>query len=374
MSLFKINYFTPFGIYSKTIKIWYRLEYNRVENEIGSLTLDLPAIYPEGLFIVDGRLMVYVRETQFSPEYLDGDGVYFIRLVTEKIDEQGKHYIHILAHDAIDIISRRIVAYAAQTSYAKKTAIAEVMIKDIMRENFGSSATDTARNITNYMTIEPNASPAQTTVSMTKTFAWQLILPLIQDICQESRELNNEYLCFDIVPNDNILQFRTYIGQRGSNRGTSSPKPLVFSYSNQGLSYQSVTFDSSNEKNYIYCGGQGDESNRVIKTASDSARIALSPFNRIEDFYNATRYENSDAVQSEANVQLAKMKATTKLNGHIVQKTNLLFGIHYNFGDIVIAKIGRRSIDVHISGFSRLVDENGKVETRIFARGLEDIL
>lgn len=375
MSQFKIDYLDPFGVYVKTLKVWFRLEYNRVENSIGSLTVDLPFIYPTGFFKVDGRLLVYVKENPFSQEYLDGDTIYLIRLVTEKIDEQGKHYIHILAHDTIDIVDRRIVAYAAQTSYSKKENMtAEVMIKAIMRENFGSLATDTDRDITSHMTIEPDHSPAQTTIAMTKLFPWQLVLPLIQDICTESREMNNEYLCFDVVPSGGILEFRTYIGQRGSNRGSTSQKPLVFSYANQSLSYQSVSFDASEEKNYIYCGGQGNEENRVIKTASDTARIGLSPFNRIEDFYNATRYENADAVQSEANVQLSKMKATTKFNGHIVQRTNLIFGVDYHFGDVVLAKIEGRSIDVHLNGFSRLVEESGNVETRIFARGLEDSL
>lgn len=368
MSQFRLFYNDPFGIYAKTINTWYRLEYNRVENDIGSLTVDLPAIYPSGFFKIDGRLMVYVRENPFAPEHLDGEGVYFIRLVTEKTDEQGKTYIHILAHDAIDLVNRRIVAYASDTAYTKKTTNAEAMIKAIMRENFGSLATDTNRDITAWMTIQPDLG--QTTVTMEKSFAWQLVLPIIQDICAESRDNNNQYLCFDVVPNQGIFEFRTYIDQRGSYRGLRSAKQLIFSYDNQALSYSAITFDSSNEKNFIYAGGQGQESDRVIKTAYDSARIALSPFNRIEDFYNAS-HETGDGVQSDANTQLAKYSNKIKFNGHVVQKTGLVLGINYSFGDVVVAKIGDYSFDVHISGFSRMI-EGGIVETSIMARNLEE--
>lgn len=372
MQRYRIVYLDPSGGYIDTIYKFVRLEYNRNENKIGSLTLDLPPIYPAGFFKVDGRLEVYVKDIENNAEYLDGETQYFIRLVREKTDEQKQKTIHILAHDAIDILDRRVVPYASETAYCKKTNHAELMIKEIMRENFGASATDTNRDITAWMTIQADFN--QTTVDMTKTFAYQKVLPLIQDICDESRDENNEYLCFDVVRvSEKLLQFRTYIGQRGSNRGMSSPSPLIFSYENLGLSYSSIAFDSSEERNFIYAGGQGERDDRVIKTAANWDRIGLSPFNRFEDFFNASHNETADAVQSDANAQLAKMAAKISFNGHIMQRQKLIFGVHYNFGDIVVAKIGDHTFDVHLTGFSRLSEE-GKSETTIFARSMEDSL
>lgn len=369
MSQYRVEYLDPFGGYIKKIDLFYRLEYDRTENDIGSLQLDLPPVYIAGFFKTDGRLSVFVKDNQSSMERLDGFTQYFIRIVTEKTDEQGKRYIHILAHDAISLVDRRIVAYASMSSQAKKTAFAEEIIKAIMRENFGSLATDANRDISDWMTIQPDLG--QTTVSITKTFAWQLVLPLIQDICKESRDNNNEYLCFDVVPYEGKLEFRTFIGQRGNNLGLSSSRPVIFSYDNLGLSYASISFNSNTEKNFIYAGGQGQEEDRVMKTAYDSARIALSPFNRIEDFYNASRESGDDGVQSEANTQLAKMSSKIAFNGHIVQRPGLIFGVDYNFGDIVVAKIGDNNFDIHITGFSRVISE-GKSEVTIFARNLDD--
>lgn len=370
MSRFSLTYYDPLGGYVCKIDKFIHLEYGRTENDIGSLVLEVPQIYVNGFFKVDGRLEVMVKESDFSAEYRDGDTVYFIRQVITKVDEQRKRYIHILAYDTISLLNRRIIAYKAGSSQSTKTGTADYIIKQIMRDNFGDLATDTARDLSAWLSIEDYAT-GKSSVSMTKSFAWQIVLSAIQEICNESRDTNNEYLCFDIVPYNDIFQFRTYAGQRGANRGIGSYKPITFNYDDLSLSYASIAFDSSTEKNYIYAGGQGQEDKRLVMVAKDDGRINLSPFNRIEDFYSCVNSATEAAVQSEANAQLAKMASAIKFNGHIVQRTNLLFGVHYNFGDIAVASIEGYTFDVHLSGFTRTVEENGAVATSIMARNLD---
>lgn len=370
MSQYRIVYLDQFGSYIGTIYKFNLLEFGRSENKFSSLSLDLPPIYTSGYFRVDGRLEVWRKPDGSDAEYLEGETQWFIRLVREKTDEQGMKLLHILAYDAVQIVDRRIVAYYSEDPMAKMEEKAEVMIKKIMRQNFGSLAIDPSRNISQYLAIQPDL--AQTTVTMNKSFAWQKILPLIQDICDESYKDNDEYLAFDIVRiSEMSLEFRTYAGQRGVDRGLSSGSPMTFSYENLSLNYASIAFDSMDERNFIYAGGQGYEDNRVIKTAYNSARISMSPFNRCEDFYNASHNSDSAEVQSDANAQLAHTAAKVVFNGHIAQIPGKIFGVDYNFGDIVTAKIGEYQFDVHLSSYSIRADE-GKEEVSVFARNLDD--
>jgi hypothetical protein len=333
------------------------------------LYLDIPPNkYPKGTFAIDGRFEVWRRSTG-GVYKRDMDAVWFIRLIRYKVDENQKHYLHILAHDAVSILDRRIIPYSAKTTKGKKKQAADDMMKDIVYENFGAGATDSSRNVSSWFFADGKYANAPV---VEKEFAYQKILPLFQEICEESTTLGT-YLSFDVVyDSQTSLRFATYTGQRGVDRGSNSDNAITFSLENGSLSYGSYAKDHSEERNYIYAGGRGEDEDKIISQVSSASRIAISPLNRCEDWIDAKDIEDPKSVKSQAQQRLAETAPKTSINGHISQTNDLLYGIDYEYGDVVIAQVLGNTMDVHLDTVHIVVDSSGEEQLKVYTRNLDD--
>src|SRR3990167_9897346 len=114
-------------------------EYARVQNDVGAWWVELPADFDEDLIMVDGRVEFWRGWEQGK---LALDFVGFIRRLRFEMDKDGQETITISGPDANDILDRRIVAYAAGSSEATKTAEADNIILSIFRQNHNTTTTD----------------------------------------------------------------------------------------------------------------------------------------------------------------------------------------------------------------------------------------
>jgi hypothetical protein len=368
---YTIIYKDRFGNPKTTIYRWFKLEYAKKEGDFGSLYLDLPDIYPPGFFDIDGRIEVW-RQIGASQPYLEFDTFWMIRLIRKKYSK-GDIYIHLLCHDATNIIDRRIVAYPCSSSYTTKNTNADKMILAIARENFGTLATDSARNISAYLDIDEDPSTSVCPV-FEKSFCRQKVLPLFQDICEDSIN-NGVYLTFDVVYNNfGKPIFKTYVGQRGVDRTgkISGVQKFVFSVESGNLEYATVSGDFSEEYNFIYAGGSGKDDTRIIATAYNDSWINVSPYNRREDFIDARDDEDIATVQSEANIRLAQAGPKLIVNGHIIQTKDSIYGYHYKYGDVVIFNNSGLTIPIHLDTVNVVVYGSGDEDIKIYTRNLED--
>ena len=367
---YRVIYLDFDGNIISDIPFFFKLEFTKQESDRGYLYLDIPNVYSKDYFKIDGRIEVY-RKIGYGVEYLELDTQWLIRKVTFKTDESGKSVIHILAYDLNDILFRRIIAYASGTSYVKKTGACDNVIFEILRENFGSLAVDTARDLSSYLVIPENFTTSLCP-SITTAFAWQEVFPLIKEICDYSIS-SGVYLTFDVVKLDRKrFGFYTYAICRGINRGTNSNKSLYFSLDRGNLSYASLSRDHSEERNFIYAGGQGEEDSRIIKTYANSSAISLSPYNRYEEFVDATSDPSPDYVQSQAQSNEMKSRAKIVVNSHIQQVQDCLYGLHYFFGDIVVIEHGGYTVDTHLDTVHIICSDSGSEEVTIYGRNMED--
>lgn len=350
-----------------TERDWIRMEYTKREMEIGSLSIDLPPIYPIGYFQIDGRLEIY-RSIGALPPYLECDTVWLVRVVRYKTDESGQRFIHVLAHDAIELLDRRVIAYANNTSYTTKSGAADDVLKSLVTENLGSSAAG-IRNISSILSIDANTSLGATIKK--EGVSYRKLFPLMQEIALDSINLGT-YITFDIVRNsESTFAFRTWSGWRGTNRGITSAYPFIASIENGVLSYASASFDYNEERNVIYAGGQGTNNNRIVYTASDSKRYNISPLNVREDFVSAD-VTNLNAAKEEAQMRLADAAAKIAMNGHIQQSASSIYGLHYNFGDVIGMTYEGITMNVHLDTVSVRVDNAGLESITIYSRNLDD--
>jgi hypothetical protein len=301
----------------------------------------------ESSIVVDAILLLYIVTNGIAPT-LDGEHCWFLRKWVIRDTLKGKS-VKMTAYDGNYLLDGRIVAYASNSAQAKKGKMpADNMIKAVVRENLGNLATDTARRWP--ITVEEDASLAPL---VSKAFSRDIVLSIVNEICSVSTE-KGTYLAFDTVWNEYAgVVFRTYISQRGINRGKGSSYPLLFSKEAGNLSETEYTEDHSDAATYIYCGGQGEDEKRMIGTADNPAWINASPWSRRERFVDARNVEYAAESQAtlddEAKTAIYDARPTRTLSGKIQETPLCQWGVHFGYGDKVVLHQGENDVDCRIN-------------------------
>ena len=116
----------------------------RVANSIGVCQVVLPGTFDLSLINIDYMIEIW-RAPAFGANQLVT--VFFIRKIIYEEDTKGNDIIVLEGMDANDLLNRRIIAYSAGTSETSKSDFGDDMLKEIVAENLGASATDSDRDI-----------------------------------------------------------------------------------------------------------------------------------------------------------------------------------------------------------------------------------
>lgn len=357
---YEIRLADAFGVQLAVLDSFSSCVYARTVNDYGTLSLVLPPIYPISLFKEDGRISIY-RSINGAPAYLEMETIWFIRKITQRSPDSGEDTIEIEAYDALYLLTSRTIAYATDTFESSKTVFADDMMKEIIDENVGASATDTARDLSTYLSIQANLSAAP---SISKEFARRnYVLDLLQEIAQASKTAGT-YLAFDIVaPTATTLEFRTYTQQRGTDhRFPGGSPPLLIGDVYNNLTNVEYTNDFTDEVTYVYAVGRGE----VTATSSDTTRINVSPFNRREQSINTTNAATVAAIIDEADAGVRAGRPRVYFSGQLIDTPQATYGLHYRFGDYVTASYRGQSIDCRIDSIQvTLADGKETIATQL---------
>jgi hypothetical protein len=327
--------------------------------------------FPTNLLIEDAWLEVW-RGVESQAKAMVGESPFLLVDARQEIDTSGREVITVTGFSAAYIMHWAIVAYNAGTSQSAKTDYADDMIKEIADENVGSSATDTDRDMSSYLTIETDNSSG---VSLTKGFARRHLDVVFSELCDASAA-DGTRLYWDVVLSSpgnlssRTLELRTYKNHRGDDRGLSSVNQMIFSVKRGNLENVWRKVDYRDTINYAYGLGQDVESSRNVQTASDSTRINASPWGRIKEGVKNATFSNSDAgVTAEAKALLRQSRPRLTVAGKIKITPNSLYGVHYNFGDLVVVEsFGNRDeamiapVDIRVSDGEESIDAYLRVE------------
>ncbi len=344
-----------------------KLVYARTVNDVGSLTLTLPPDFNTNMLrFPDGRIEVW-RRIDGGREYLDTDTVWLLKQCKKTLTSDGQQNIVVTAKSPLCLLREpgRFVNYAAGSAQAQYAAApADNQIKQIARENIGSSAT-TARNLSAYVTIGPNLGLG---ASVAKSFAWRDCLKVMQEFANASTQAGT-YVAFDITaPDPYSLSFQTYIGQRGNDhRFPGGINPVILSPDFGNLGECELTEDWTDEVTYALAGGQGEGSLRLTASAQDDARIGASPFGLREMFVDATQYTTTTGLASEAQAVVRAGRPRTIFTGRIIETADTRYGVEWGWGDYVTAIAFGQSYDCRIDAVEVTV-ENGKESINAWLR------
>ena len=324
------------------------LQYAYKEKEIGRCNLVLPPIYDiYNDFDVDCILKIY-RYNGIG-YYLEGERAWLLQDPFYNSSPDQKH-IELIFDCSNTYIDRREIAYAAETAQTNRTEFADDMLRNIFKQNAGTSAI-AARDLSAFIALQAAHSAAP---SISKAFAWRNMLDVMRDICQESFD-DGTYLVFDIVCTGGTdFEFRTYTGQRGVDHGLDSGNNKIVLREQTGelnnLRWGKIWSDS---KNYAYAGGQGQSTARTIAEQSIPNHINRSRGNRREIFTNASRNPSSAAfLNSEAKALLAENRARLIVDAELQDRPGFVYGLDYKFGDKMVLETEYFSLDVRLDTIS----------------------
>lgn len=332
-------------------------EYTLTERGVGVLRLVLPPTVPLAFLQKDGRIQL-LRGLDGAAPALEGDATWLIRRRRQQFVNR-ENTTTIWALHVNDLLARRIVAYAAGTSQASKSDLADDMIKDIVRENF-VSPTDTARTMTG-LTVQADLGAGPT---IAKAFARRNVLSLLQDIC-DSAAAAGTYLGFEVRTDGSGFVLRTYTQQRGVDRRVGSGNYLEVSPSTGAIASSSLDEDWTEEQTYMYSLGQGEGEQRAIGTAENTTAAGASPFGRIEGSYQANQATTQAQLDAAAEGALYAARGRIVYEARGQESPRFRYGRDYKWGDLLTVTDFGRQFDVRVDPVRVSFGRGGEeIETR----------
>jgi hypothetical protein len=352
-----------FGNHLIEIADYSKLSYvlNCSPGGIGVLELTLPTSFDTSLLLPDGRIGVW-RSIGGGAPYLDGNAIYLIETLTYTT---SKTFVR--AYHANTLLTRRIIAYAAGSTYTDKAATAaDDLIKTFVNENMlagivgaDRDGAETQADVSAYLTKQANFTQGQT---IAKAAARRILMDVARELAEASTTAGT-YLTFEIVaPTESTLELRTYATVRGVDHRASTTDPVILSESRGNLENVELTIDYHEEATFTIAGGSGEKAERLIATQLDTTRMGISPFGRKERFIDMSNTDTTAALQDEADAGLWAARPTITFTGNLIETPATTRGIHFDLGDMLTAEDPRtaQQFDVRLDVIHETIDESGR--------------
>ena len=361
---YELVWYTHEGVRKGVIQAFNGLEYVKVQNQIGSLVVDLPrGLYQYDEFSV-GDIFEVWREKNGVLE-LQNETAYFLQNWEFWADSDGAEYIQLTAFDANWLLDTAIVWAFAASAEASVTDYPDDMMKGIVYNQLGAG--DIIHSSRNKLSVAPDLSAGGDEI--TKAFAYRNVLTVLQEIAEVASETGT-WLGFDVVrtaPGE--FEFRTYTGQRGQNHGRSSGDPRLVGKQYGNLSEATFGTYHADERNMILVAGQGEEDARMQEARGNWTRILASKWNRREYFKDSRDDATAALLQSDGDAALEEFKPKQRLTGTIHDTPGMQYGIHYWFGDVLSVEAFGYFVDCHVKAVRVRVDQDGGEQLDIKLEG-----
>lgn len=297
------------------------LEYTRRTNTVTNLKVEVEGNFDVTMLAEDKRLEVW------RDGALHTQTCWFIRRWVKQL-KNGVKSIFIYGMSANCLLKRRDIMYAAGSSYADKSNYLDLMMCEIVDENF-VTPTDTTREMPSFLVDTPALGSGSVAA---KSFAWRNVDNVLNDICQLSEQLGL-LMYYDVIYNTTAkdFTFKTYTNQRGNDLTGS----VIFSDNYGNLDNVTLEYDATEEVTYVKALGQGEGADRLTKYAQNATRIAISPFGLMEKAQDARNNNSANGVQSEADQTLTERKPRQKFSADLID-VGFVFETDYTWGDKVM--------------------------------------
>lgn len=346
MTTYTLNLYESDGSLLTVIPNFIRLDYAYAECDTGELSLELDSTNLDPSMLQVDRILEIWREIPGLPPYLEGDRLWYIRKWEySSVSNSDKLVMTVEAFDANHILERAIIKAGDETPSASKTGLSDDIAKAYVRQTLGSTAT-ADRDRRPYLEVDADVAAG---VTVDVDGSHQVIQDIINGIVGEAYN-QGVYMAYDCVrtaPGESL--FITYIGQRGTDHGSTSGDIRLFSLETGNLSKAKLVYDFTQTKNFLYVGGSGRQDAQEVVPVSDAISIGRSVINRCEAWVNASSsFRTTAKIRKYGRKQLAKLRDKAQFSGVLNDIPSQRYGVDYYFGDIVSCQFAGVTVDCHI--------------------------
>lgn len=386
--------------------------YSRSVRGYGTFEIGLPykpfseRISPN--FKVDWRVDVWRSPGIGYP--MRREQTYLLRMYRIYTRNDGVQIITFYGRDPKDLLNRRYIIQAAGTQWARKTDLADDMMKAIVREQmlFGNAldpdgVLDTTRAFpTGEFLVQGDLGLGP---SISQNFSDRNVLDTLKDIQNATAQLaldevsGYQKIYFDVVPieiaglvkemqaaavptgplfkeaglttlaqissirNAELgFRFETYAGLRGIDRTANQ----VFSQENNNLQYPYYSKSHLEEMNTIIVKGFGRGDSREYDIIADADRVNLSRWARYEGFVDASSEPDQTKLANEGEAMLYKRRPDDELSVTFLNipggpdSPRSLYGIDWDMGDLLPVEYAGKRFNVECEIVHVALSEEGK--------------
>jgi hypothetical protein len=284
--------------------------------------------------LVDWIVLVYRTDPVTKNKQLVYEG--FNRTLVDQLDSSGDIIFNFYGVGFTELLDRRITIPPVGLDVSFKSDVSETVIKSFVDEQCVNPV-DPHRIIPG-LTIEPDLGRGEP-VSYS---ARNTILQTVCTRCSQDGDID-----YGIVGGNPLLggtvgtfefQTRPLWGDNRAIWNFSGNPPTVFDVFFGNMSIPIFSTNSSEEKNVVYVGGQGQGANRLIIERELSSGTSLSPWNRREDFADARLEETEAALAVFARSLLLNKQIAYKLSFNVNQTEGTRWLENWALGDYITAR------------------------------------
>lgn len=247
-------------------------------------------------------------------------------------DDQNRQRIRVRAYGANSRLARRNVLYPANTANRSVFAAtrAETVMKTLVNYNAGANATTgNGRDRT------PNTLgiTIQTDAATGAVIDWNCggRPNLLTELQKIAKVAGGDFAL--VQTGFGAYQFRFYLGQLGTDR-TSGANAVIFSLDRGNMANPTLARMRSEEKTVAIVGGQGEESNRVVRVRTGANYSAT---NDIEIFIDGRNGQTTAYLDETGDFALEAAEFRNALEYDVLQTPIYTVEKDYFLGDKVLA-------------------------------------
>lgn len=353
----------------------------RAAGAVGGIDLVVPDYYPSNFWIPDNSLQFWRTPELSIPPRLTAFG--YIEKIQMK-EHGGADIIHVSGADQMRLLEGKIVQLkSGHNNYSGPT---DDLMKEIVRRNLGSLATDTSRDLTSYgLTVAPDASVG---TDITMEASWETVLTSLRDFHATSavkENGNNEthatYFDLAMVIQNDSVGYRFYTAQDylGADRSSSSSKPAIFGREWGNMEQPVFEVDFTGEANYIYGLGNSEEKYKFLQLAwvqKGLAALANAPMGRKEKVALIRKIMSKKGLLDGTRAAAHVYRPTVKFTATLKDTPQTRYDIDWGFGDLITTVYRNQIQDGMVSAVGGTVNEIGqeKLVAKMEIHGVQEFI
>lgn len=373
--IYTITFYSHTGSLLLTLRGWDSFEFSQRLNDPWNHTLQVNVSPDNQLAEILRELPwdTFVLAHRFDPLTQKTTKVYEGLHATsrEQTQTDGNIFFQLYGGGYTKLLERRVVIPPPGQENSHKTGAAETIIKEYVYESCvsptGLTITDDISVMQTTSFIDPARIIKGLAIAPTQgrgvpteyTARFVQLHSVVGKIAQDGQ------LTYGIYGGDELGEFifdaRPIWGKDRRIDNTEGNRPVIFGVQRGNMLIPILSTNHRHEKNWIYAGGEGEGTKRIIAQAWDDEAIAQSPWGRSELFIDNRQGADYATTYAAARSALKQRGTQVSFDFDVQQTRTCRWLEHWGLGDYVTAEYyGNRTYDRKIVEITGVISPGGQ--------------